>query len=184
MKLKRKKMTNILLISEDFVKTHSALSDNFFGKYLTPAIVEAQDMGLQTILGSCFYNYLLGLVGDESIKLPENAVYKGLIDDYIQPYLLYMVLSNASLYANVKLANIGTHLSNDEHVINLTQGEVDLLRTDFEYKAGFYQRRLQEYLLNNCQLFPQLDACACKQLKANLHSAENVGIWLGGAFSK
>lgn len=173
-------MTNVLLISEDYVKTHSALNENFFGKYLTPAIVESQDMGLQTVIGSCLYNKLLSLVADGSIKQTENAAYKGLLDDYIQPYLLYKVLNNSALYANVKLSNIGTHLSNDEHIVNLTQGEVDLLRHDFDYKANFYQRRLQEYLLENCGIFPELDACACRDMKANLNSTESCGIFLGG----
>ena len=42
-------MTTILLISEDYVKTNSGLDNNVYGKFLMPAIKEAQEMGLQTI---------------------------------------------------------------------------------------------------------------------------------------
>ena len=173
-------MTNVLLISEDFIKTNSTLSSNYFGKYLTPSIVEAQDMGLQMVIGSCLYNKLLSLVADESIKLPEYAAYKGLLDDYIQPYLLYRVLSQTIIYANVKLANIGTVITNDEHIVNLSQKDIDLITQDMRNKCAFYQRRLQEFLIKNCQLFAELDACACDRMKANLTSAEKTGIWLGG----
>ena len=176
--------TNILLISEDYVKTNSALSDNYFGKWLSPAIVEAQDMGLQMIIGSCLYEKLLGLVADETIKDVENAAYKGLLDDYIQQYLLYKVLSNSVLYMNVKLANLGSHLSNDEHVINLTQGETDLLQNDFQNKANFYQRRLQNYLKANCSTYPELSCCSCDGIKPNLYSSESEGIFLGGRMGK
>ena len=175
-----KKMTNVLLVSEDFIKTNSTLSDNYFGKYLTPAIVEAQDMGLQTILGSCLYNKILTIVEDGTIQDVENAAYKGLLDEVIQPYLLYKVLSNSVFYANIKLANMGTVVTNDEHIVNLTQKDIDLIEHNFVNKCDFYARRLQEYLLNNSSSFPELDICACEQIKANLKSAENCGIWLGG----
>lgn len=177
-------MNNILLISEDFIKTHSALSDNYFGKYLTPSIVEAQDMGLQMVIGSCLYNKLLSLVGDESIKLPEYAAYKGLLDDYIQPYLLYRVLSQTIIYANVKLANIGTVITNDEHIVNLSQKDIDLITQDMRNKCAFYQRRLGNYLLDNKELFSELNECTCREIKANLTSAEKTGIWLGGPIGK
>lgn len=177
-------MNNILLISEDFIKTHSALSDNYFGKYLTPSIVEAQDMGLQMVIGSCLYNKLLSLVGDGSIQLPENAAYKGLLDDYIQQYLLYRVLSSTIIYANIKLANVGTVVANDEHIVNLSQKDIDLITQDMRNKCAFYQRRLQEFLIKNCQLFAELDACACDRMKANLTSAEKTGIWLAGMVGK
>lgn len=177
-------MTNVLLVSEDYIKTNSTLSDNYFGKYLTPAIIEAQDMALQTILGSCLYNKILTIVEDGTIKDLENAAYKGLLDEVIQPYLLYKVLSNSVFYANIKLANMGTVVSNDEHIVNLSQKDIDLIEHNFINKCDFYARRLQEYLLNNSSSFPELDVCACKQIKANLKSAENCGLWLGGPQGK
>ena len=176
--------TKVLLVSEKYIKENSALSDNYFGKYLTPAIIEAQDMGLQSILGSCLYEKLLSLVEENIIEESGYTAYKALLDDYVQSYLLYEVLSNNVLYSNIKLANLGTHLSNDEHVVNLSQKDFDLLQQDFKYKADFYCKRMQEWLLNNQNNFPELDACACEQLRANLKSMENCGLWLGGRYSK
>ena len=41
-------MTNILLISEDTLKTYSHLNDNVWGKSLTPAIITA----IQTVIAA------------------------------------------------------------------------------------------------------------------------------------
>ena len=174
-------MNNVLLISEDYIKTNSTISDNYFGKYLTPAIVEAQDIGLQYILGECLYKKVLELVINDEIVLPENAVYKTLVDDFALNYLLYKVLSNTSLYANVKLANIGTVLTTDEHIVGLSQKDFDLLQHNFENKASFYEKRLQQFLLNNKESIPELDCgCGCnKTIKPHLRFSDNCDLYLG-----
>lgn len=176
-------MTKVLLISEDFIKTNSTLNDNAFGKYILPAIKEAQDIGLQSVLGECLYKKLLDLVQTGEIQLEDNIAYKDLLDNYVRDYLLYLVLSNSVLNLNVKLANIGTVLTNDERIVNLTQGETDLLDSNYSHKADFYKKRLQSFLLNNYEAFPELEECACNccyTIKPNLKTSADSTIWLGG----
>lgn len=176
-------MNNILLVSEDFVKSNSALNDNVWGKFLLPAIRESQEIDLQQIIGTTLYQTLLGLVSDGSITASTNEHYKALLDDYIQPYLLYQVQSNIVPIINVKMGNIGSVVSSDEYVQTLSQGNVDLVHHYFQQKADFYCRRMQDFLLNNCNDF-NLDECACNRIKANLNSAASTGLWLGGLRSK
>ena len=180
-------MTKVLLISEDYIKTNSNLNDNFYGKNLLPAITEAQDIGLQTVVGECLYKKILNLVSGGTIKNVENVAYKDLLDEHIRPYLLYLVLSNCVLTANVKMANIGTVLTNDEHIVNLSQKDVELLRNNYEDKSDFYCKRLQNFLLNNYDAYPELEECKCNcsyTIKPNLTSSESSGIWLGGIYRK
>lgn len=175
-------MVNILLISEDFIKTNSSIDDNLWGKNLLPAIREAQDMGLQSIIGSCLYKRLLQMVADGSIMDEENVPYKALLDDYIQSYLLYQVQVNVLPIISVKLANIGTVHSNDEYVSNLSNGERDLVSHHYQDKADFYCKRLQDYLKGNKKIYPELD-CGCEcdgEMKPNLQSHSSCPIWLGG----
>ena len=172
-------MTKVLLISEDYIKTNSALNDNLFGKYLTPSIMEAQDINLQTYLGECLYKTILGMVADNSITASTNEVYKALLDDYVQPYLLYQVQANIIPTINVKLGNIGSVVSNDEHISTLSQANIDLVQSDFQHKADFYAQRMLNFILNHSSEF-NLDECACKELKAHLNSAASTGLWLGG----
>lgn len=174
-------MRNILLISEDKVKTLSNLDANVFGKWLLPSIREAQDINLQQIIGSCLYNYILTLVETGEIADDANAKYKDLLDNEITDFLIYQSLVNVIPKININLANFGVAISNDEHIQTLSQGNVDLVRGYYQGIADVYQKRLQNYLLNNCIYFPELNACNCEGIKPNLKSMTNTcGLWLGG----
>ena len=170
---------NILLTSEDYIKTNSNLSDNCFGKLLLPAIRDVQDIYLQTILGSNLYNTLLHMVSAGTIA----DQYKELMD-HIQQYMLYMVLSDIVDYLDVKLANLGTYRNSDQYVENIDDKERQRLKQNYEYKAQFYGDRLVEFLLNNKEQFPELDECDCNTLKSHLVKQADTGLWLGGIIGK
>ena len=176
-------MNKVLLCSEDYIKSNSALNDNLWGKFLLPAIREAQDINLQTYLGECLYKTILGMVQDGSITAETNESYKVLLDDYVQPYLLYQVQANIIPTINVKLGNIGSVVSNDEHISTLSQGNIELVQRDFQLKADFYGQQMLNFILNHSSEF-NLDECACKELKAHLNSAASTTIWLGGLSGK
>lgn len=172
-------MTNILLISEDFLKTNSGLNDNMFGKSLLPAIREAQDIYLQQIIGSTLYNKLLELVDSETIGDNDNALYKELLDNYVRSYLLYQTIVQVIPVTNVKLSNYGTTLSDDQYLVNLSQGEAELIEKHYQNLSDFYARRLQEFILNHCEDL-SIDTCTCDGIRANLKNAATTGVFLGG----
>lgn len=179
-------MTSVLLVSEDFIKTNSAIDDNLFGKFLLPAIREAQDVGLQSIIGSCLYKKLISLISEGLILDEEYAAYKALLDDYIQPYMLYQVHVGIVPIISVKLANIGTVLTNDEYVSNLNNKERDLVLHHYQNLADSYCKQLQNYLKTNKDLYPELE-CGCEcdgNIKPNLNSSASSDIWLGGFRSR
>ena len=172
-------MTNILFCSESYIKTNSGLNDNLFGKSLLPAIREAQDIYLQQIIGETLYKKLIGLVDEGTIGDDENALYKELLDEYIRSYMLYQTIVQVIPVTNVKLSNYGTTLSDDQYLVNLSQGDAELIEKHYSMLADFYARRLQEFILNNCDAL-DVDACTCDGIKANLNNAATTGIFLGG----
>ena len=172
-------MTKVLLCSEDYIKSNSALNDNIFGKFLAPAIREAQELNLQIYLGECLYKRILGMVADNSITASTNESYKALLDDYVQPYLLYQIQANIVPVLNVKMGNIGSVVSKDEYINTLSQGNIDLVQRDFQLKADFYAQGMLNFILNHSNEF-NLDECACKELNAHLDSSASTTIWLGG----
>ena len=176
-------MLKVLLCSENYIKSNSALNDNIFGKFLLPAILEAQNINLQMYLGECLYKRIIGMVADNSITAETNEVYKVLLEDYIQPFLLYQVQANIIPTINVKLGNIGSVISNDEHISTLSQANIELVQSDFQHKADFYAQRMLNFILNHSSEF-NLDECACKELKAHLNSAASTTIWLGGLYGQ
>ena len=117
-------------------------------------------------------------------KISTNTLvdaYKTLVDDYCRPYTMYVVLADILDGLNSKIGNIGVVRTRDEYVDNLTDSERDRLYHNFMYKADFYCRRLQQYLLNCRNDFPELDDCACENIKTHLNSAASTDIFLGGA---
>ena len=162
-------MKEIFLVSPDTVKTYSNLNDNTWEKYLLPAIREAQSIELRTTLGVDLYHQLLDMVEDGTITASTNTVYKAMLDDYIQPFLVYQTLVNLIPIMATKLANIGTVISNDEHLTNLSQPERELVQRHYTSRAAHYRMLLVEFLKNN---FP--DECGKNR------SWDYCTIWLGG----
>lgn len=173
-------MSRVLLISENTIKENSNLNDNVWGDYLLPAIRTSQDIGLQQIIGYCLYEALCSMVEDGSITAVTNTAYKELLDTYVEDYLTYQVLSDLVPIIGTKLSNVGIVVSNDEHLQNLTEAERGNIRQFYQYRADFYSRRLQEFLINNKEAFKELNECQCRQIKANLDTAASTGLWLGG----
>ena len=173
-------MTNILLISEDTLKTYSHLNDNIWGKSLTPAIITAQDIYLQKFLGSCLYKKVLELVKSGEIRNENYAMYKELLDNYIANFLIYQTLANLIPEISTKITNMGLVTSNDEHVQNVTQGERDLVMGQYQKYADAYCKMMQDFLKENRDSFPELNCCGAP----NLDSSAETGLWLGGTRSK
>lgn len=167
-------MTKILLISEDTIKTHSNLNDNVWGKSLTPAIITTQDIWLSQILGKSLYHKLLELVENGGIRNDNFQAYKVLLDDYVQNYLIYETLANLIPEISTKITNMGLVISNDEHVQNVTQGERDLVMGQYQKYADAYCKMMQDFLKENRDDFPELNC------EAELDSAADTGLWLGG----
>lgn len=55
---------NVLLISEDYIKSESNLDNNVSGKYLQSAIKLAQDIELQSLIGTKLLEKIQKLVID------------------------------------------------------------------------------------------------------------------------
>ena len=167
-------MTNTLLISEKYVKTQSNIQDNVWGDFLTPAIREAQDIELQPIIGRPLYKKILKEVEEKDVE----TRFKTLIEDWIQPYLLYQTIVSLIPIIGTKLGNIGTVISNDEHVQNLSSSERENLEYRYRYLADHYKSELQKYLLVNKDLYPELTSTCLNNL--NLKSSNSLPLWTGG----
>ena len=176
-------MAEILLTSERFVKSVTSLSDNLDGKYLQGAIREAGDIYLTAILGSSLTEALKRKVADRTIENIANAAYKDLLD-VAQYFLAYTTAVQVMQTVDYKIANAGVVKTPDQNVVTATDEERDRKVEYYQAKADACAYRLQMHVLNNRALFPELDDCACRQIKSNLYSAATCGIFLGGPRGK
>ena len=172
-------MVKVLFCSEKYIKDNSNLNDNAFGKNLLPAIRQAQDVYCQQIIGSTLYHKLIELVDAGTIGEPENALYKELLDEYVRDYILYQTLVQIVPMLSVKLSNYGATLSSDQYLVNLSQGDAELIEKEYSNLADFYARRLQQFILDNCDGL-NVDVCTCEGIRSNLQSAATTGPFLGG----
>ena len=176
-------MAEFLLTSEAFVKSVSSISDNVAGKYIQSSIREAQEIGLKSILGSCLLTALKEKGLAKQFDLPENVAYKDLVDK-CQYYLAYTTIVELTNKVSYKIGNFGVVKSNDENLTVATQDEIAKMQYYYQSKADFCALELQNWVLENRNLFPELDDCTCRKIHSNLYSAATCGLWLGGPRGK
>ena len=157
---------DVLLCSEDLIKTYTNINDNVAGDYLLPAINVAQRADLEEILGSSLVRKIQQLVAEDTIVYDENKQYRELLDDYITDFLCYAAIKELIPIVSFKINNVGAHITEEE-------------------KAMYFALRMQKYLIANYNKFPELsDYKSVADLRANLSSAAGCNIWLGGPRNK
>lgn len=178
-------MNNVLLISEDLIKSLTNINENLSGNYLLPAISLAQDIDVEETIGTQLLNKLKELIYNNEIKLSENEKYKYLLDKYIQPFLCYATIAHLTVPVSFKIANAGILRTDDEKMTNISSNEVDKVKNYYKHIADTYKYRLQKYLIANYGDYAELQTYkSIADLKTNLYSSASCNINLGGMRGK
>lgn len=172
-------MNRILLVSANFIKNISNISDNISGKLIEPAIWEAQNEGLRGILGDSLVNRLEELVDTGDIDREGYEMYKQLLNK-CQYFLAYTAIANICMLTAVKIDNAGLEQVSDEKMDPLDMDDSFRLQSFYQKKADYLCHQLQNYVLNNKAAYPELKECDCRMMRSNLFSAATTGLWLGG----
>lgn len=176
-------MAEVLLSSEAFIKSVTNISDNLAGKFILPSLREAQEQGLRGILGDCLLAKLKQIVGERHVDEQGNEAYKALLD-HCQYYLAYSTIVEVANKVTYKVGNFGVAKTSDENLQPVGPEELGQQMDYYQAKADACCYDLQNWLLEHHSAFPELDACACSKIRANLKSAASCGIWLGGPRGK
>jgi hypothetical protein len=105
----------------------------------------AQDIDLQTILGTKFYNHLLAQVSATGNTF--NADELILVNDYIAPFLIQTSYFNAIPHIHYRTMNRGIVEGTMENATSVDIETMKYLRTIQKQRADFYMTRLMDYLL-------------------------------------
>ena len=176
---------DVLLISEDYIKSTTNVSDNIAGDYLLPAVKLAQDIDLESTIGTNLLQKLQELVYDNDISNKENEMYKLLLDNYVQPYLAYCTIKHIVPTVAYKLVNQGIVRTDDEKSYNITSNEVDKTADYYNHLSNFYKKRLQMFLISKYNSFTELlNWKSLADIRANLYSAAGCNLSLGGPRGK
>lgn len=176
---------DVLLISESYIKSVSNISDNIANDYLLPSIKLAQDIDLESTIGTQLLQKLQKLVYDNDISNEENSMYKLLLDKYIQTYLAYATIQHLTQTVAYKLVNQGIVRTDDEKSYNVTSNEVDKVADYYSHIANTFKKRLQLFLIANYNEFPELlNWKSIADIRANLYSSAGCNVNLGGPRGK
>lgn len=143
--------STVLLISEEYIKNNSTVGDNTLAQYIAPSIIDSQLIGLQPIIGTHLYDTLCEMVENDGL----TDDYSDLLGNYISLYLLNKVQANMMVALFAKMRNAGVVNYYDEHQTQLDLKSIQFIREEYENKAAFYARRMQDYLCANNSKFPE-----------------------------
>jgi hypothetical protein len=135
----------VLLISETKLKNFTNINKNVDMDVLKAEIQIAQDIDLQTILGTKFYNHLLSQVTSTGNTF--NAAETTLVNDYIQPFLIQQAYFQCIPQLMYRTMNRGIVEGTMENAASVDIETMKYLRTIQKQRADFYMTRLQDYLL-------------------------------------
>jgi len=144
-------MSYVLFISEARLKKLTAVHANVEPDELTPFVQQAQDIYIQEILGTYFYNSLKDKVTGDTV----TGYYQTLLDDYIAPTLANYAVYLAFPSLNYKIKNkaVMNPTSEESNATDLTS--LKYVRGSIQDTAQFYAERTREYLRDNQEYFPE-----------------------------
>lgn len=148
-------MARTYLISTDYLKEHTTINNNVDTNILNSPIQEAQEINVHQICGTKLYKRILDLVRTGDIALPVNVKYKELLDDYVQPVVVYWAWLYSLPYLAMKAVNKGLQRQVDENSNNANLDEVHYLEENIKDKADFFSQRLADFLLQNRTDYPE-----------------------------
>lgn len=144
-------MATVLLISETKLKAFSTLNQNIDTALLTSTIYMAQELGLQTLIGTKGYDYYMDLV--KSVQLSGGTMSQAdsiMLNDYIAPYLIHRAYYEAMPEVFARKMNKAITIGNTEQGTSIDIKGMSYLRDIEQGRYEFYAQRL----LDRVQAYP------------------------------
>jgi hypothetical protein len=158
-------MDEYLFISQDYLIENSIINSNVDYKNLRAAIITAQDIYLQQILGTPMYEDMCakGLASPRGFN--SNEI--NLIKKYIQKTLLWYVLMESTPEFKFKYMNKGVMVKSSDNSQSADTSDIFKLMDMWRIRAEQYAELLTKYLTNNSSLFPKYLDYTCEGLNAS-----------------
>ena len=147
-------MANKLLISEQKLKAFTNTNKNVDMDAIRAEIGIAQDIHLQPLLGTKFYDQLLNQISVTGNTF--NADELTLVNDYIAPFLIQTAYFEMIPHLHYRTMNRSIVQGEMDSATAVDLSTMQYLRTIQGQRADFYKMRLQDYLITGRgqNLFP------------------------------
>jgi hypothetical protein len=140
-------MATVLLISETKLKAFTTINQNIDMALLTSCIFMAQELGLQTLIGTKGYDYYTNLVKQVQLSgATMSQPDKIMLDDYIAPYLIHRAYYEAMPEIFARKMNKAIVVGNTEQGSSVDLKGMAYLRDIEQGRYEFYAQRMQDRL--------------------------------------
>ena len=155
-KKKEYKMSpQVLLISQTKLKAYTTINQNMDEALLVSMIFIAQDLGLQTLIGTRGYNHYTNLVQANQLSgATISTADRTMLDDYIAPYLIYRASYEAMPEMFARRMNKAIVVGNTEQGTSIDIKGMEYLRGIEQGRYNFYAQRIMDYILGNPSEYP------------------------------
>jgi len=141
----------VIFVSEERIKAYTQMHENVQVQDLVPSILQSQDIYLQPMIGTRFYNTLKSKILANTLNANETI----LVADYIAPYIMNWGFAMAMPFIKYKVVDKGIVSGTSETASQTTLDELNYLVHKVENTAQFYGQRLREFLFDNPGMFPE-----------------------------
>ena len=144
-------MAQALFISRDELVKYTALNGNIDTDNFVQWIKVAQDIHIQSYLGTKLYNKINSDIINNSL----SGNYLSLLNVYIKPMLIHWSLVEYLPFAAYTISNKGVYKHNSETSDTVNKEEIDFLVEKERSIAENYSRRFIDYMSFNQSLYPE-----------------------------
>ena len=162
-------MAIALFINRTDLVKNSILDGNVDTDKFIQFIKIAQQIDIQNLLGTDLYNKISSDIVNNSL----SGNYLNLVNDYIQPMLIWFAQVNYIPFAAYQIKNVGIYKHTSETAETVDKNEVDYLVTKAREYANWYSTRFIDYMSFNQDLFPEYNSNSNEDIMPDTDSTFN-----------
>jgi hypothetical protein len=147
-------MATALFISRTDLVKNSIIDGNTDTDKFIQFIKIAQEIEVQNYLGTDLYNK----ISADIIAGTLSGDYLNLVNDYVQPMLIWWAQVSYLPYAAYQIKNGGVFKHTSENSESVSKSEVDYLVGKARDTAEYYTRRFIDYMSFNSSTFPEYNS--------------------------
>tara|TARA_R110000803_G_scaffold86908_2_gene153459 strand:+ start:925 stop:1437 length:513 start_codon:yes stop_codon:yes gene_type:complete len=148
-------MATVLFINRTDLVRNSILDGNVDTDKFIQFIKTSQVVTIQQFMGTKLYEKMALLIGSSDIDLPANSAYKSLLNEYIQPMLIWYAQVDYVPFAAYQIRNGGIYKHSSENSETVSKEEVDFLIEKCRTQADWYSRRFIDFMAFNQTTYPE-----------------------------
>jgi len=147
-------MATALFISRTDLVKNSIIDGNTDTDKFIQFIKIAQEIEIQNYLGTDLYNK----ISADIVAGTLTGDYLNLVNDYVQPMLIWWAQVSYLPYAAYQIKNGGVFKHTSENSESVSKSEVDYLVGKARDTAEYYTRRFIDYMSFNSSTFPEYNS--------------------------